>query len=117
MMLDATSLENALATLEHGFARAWRAARGGDAGRITSAWGQSYVVLIVEDALFVGERVLAQDDRGSDALRCYLIDLLALVVEEQAAALADLVDKPVIATSLSVNLAERLVIALFRMEN
>jgi hypothetical protein len=101
--------------IERRFATAWREARGGSAGKVSSAWGQDHVVLLVEDALFAGERVLARDERGSAALKGYLEELLAVVVQRQEAGLSAVLDREVISTSFSVIMPDRLVVIIFRL--
>lgn len=95
--------------------QAWREAHGADKGRVHVSWGEDRVVVLIEDALLKGERLLAQSEQGKVVLEQYVQELIAQLVEEQKGTLAELLGREIIDNSVSVNTLERWITIIFRL--
>ena len=109
--------ENIQAAVEQQVLTAWHEAHGADAGTIHTSWGEDRVVVMIEDVLLKGERLIAQSEAGKAVLDDYVEQLLTYVVVEQSKALSKLLQRKIINTSISTNTAEQWVMIVFRLED
>jgi len=107
--------EHVQADFERCVLQGWHQAHGVDAGRVSASWGEDRVVVMIEDVLFKGERLLTQSEQGRAVLEQYVQALLATVVEEQMRTLSGLLRQEIVSTSISVNTSERWVMIIFRL--
>lgn len=107
--------ENIQAAFEQQILQAWREAHGADTGTIHTSWGEDRVVVMIEDVLLKGERLLAQSAAGKAVLDDYVSHLLAYVVEEQSKPLAQLLPRKIVDISINTNTAEQWVMFIFRL--
>ena len=108
--------ENIQAAVEEQVLNAWHEAHGADTGTIHTSWGEDRVVVMIENVLLKGERLLAQSEAGKAVLDDYVEQLLTYVATEQSKALSTLLQRKIVNASISTNTAEQWVMFVFRLE-
>ena len=84
-------------------------------GNIHTSWGDDRVVVMIENVLLKGERLLVQSETGKAVFDDYVEHLLVYIVNEQSKALSSLLQREIVDASISTNTSEQWVMFIFRL--
>lgn len=93
----------------------WREAHGGNAGKISSSWGEDRVVIMIEEALFKIEHLLAQSNQGSQVVEEYVRQILLEGVNEEKSTLEKMLNNNIKSITVNAALTESYIMLIFKL--
>ena len=93
----------------------WHEAHGGNAGKISSSWGEDRVVIMIEEALFKIEHLLAQSTQGSQVVEEYVRQILIAGINEEKEALEKILNNSIESVTVNAALNESYIMLIFKL--
>ena len=93
----------------------WHEAHGANAGKISSSWGEDRVVIMIEDALFKIEHLLAQSKQGSQVVEEYVRQILIAGINDEKEALEEILNNSIESITVNAALNESYIMLIFKL--